>query len=133
MHCCSSDRDGQGLAAPAAALTAVTPPCSPYNLALLFLPAPSFVPRAAVGESCEGFNAPGLCEQLAAGTSASSLVINPASPNVKNLEEFVCTLHFKNEVASDHTSLFCLAKLWLAGVVWFALPGDGSLGILLEL
>lgn len=58
VHCCSFGRDGQGLAAAAAALTAVTPPCSPYNLALLFLPPPSFIPRIAVGES---FNTPGLC------------------------------------------------------------------------
>lgn len=104
---------GLGLAAPAAALTAVAPHCSSYSLALLFLPPPSFVPRAAVDESREGINVPGSCVSswLEAPLLCSWLLIQP-SPSAKHLEELVCTLHFKNEgeVASDHTSLFCLAK-----------------------
>lgn len=49
-----------------------------------------------------------------------SLVINPAKSRANNLEELVCTLNFKNEVASNCTSLFCLAKAWSAGVVFLS-------------
>lgn len=121
---------GQGLAAPAAALTAVTPHCCSYNLALLLLPPPLLVPRAAVGESCEGFNLLSFCMSswLGAPLLCPWLLIQP-SPSANNLEKLVCTLHFKNggEVASDHTSLFCLAELLLAGAVCL---GDGGLGII---